>query len=257
MGLWTVEHVITLVPTFLLMLLISLFMRKLLINKTFEIRMLPIKIIAVVIVVIEIGKQICSALRGYDLYHIPLHFCSIFVFILPIIAFYRAKGQEHLRSVGCAAMLSLFFGMLLMPNVIYSSNRLYTFFTDYLSFHTVFVHNLVIFAFFLVLALDLHKSEATKSEILFISAFGGGFVALSATMSHVLKTNFSNFLYSTVGFVADLVEQLKASVGETLVTVIYTVVLCILHVLLLIITNYLFKQLCTAKDKVLKYIFKE
>ena len=250
MGLWTFLHAVSVLPTFCLMLIISLLMRKFLIQKPFEIRMLPIKIIAVIMILIEIGKQIYSASIGYNLYHIPLHFCSIFVFILPIFAFYRGKWEDNLRSVACAAMLSLFFGMLVMPNVIYSSSSILSFFGNYLSFHTVFSHNLVIFAFFLTLSLDLHTPTASRAENTFVILFGAAFVIISATMAHVLQTNFSNFLYSTVGFVSDLVEELKLLIGELPVTIIYTATLCFLHVVLLLLTNCLFKLVCLGKEKV-------
>ena len=164
MGLWTNEHLITIPITFAIMIAVAIVMRKLLINKSYETRMLPIKIISVILVVIEIGKQICSISRGYDLYHIPLHFCSIFLYVLPLFAFYRGKYRNAIASAAGSTMTALFFGMIVMPAVIYSAERVNTFFTDYLSFHTVFFHNLVMLALFLTISLDLHKPSVDKKE---------------------------------------------------------------------------------------------
>ena len=250
MGLWSHEHVITIFPAFAIMIAVAILMRKLLINKSFEVRMIPIKIISVILVVIEIGKQICSASRGYNLYHIPLHFCSIFLYILPLMAFYRGKYQESMRSVACSTMLALFIGMLTIPSVIYSADRINTFFDDYLSFHTVFFHNLVMLALFITVALDLHRPSGKRRETLFVTLFGTGFVAIAASASHILQTNYSNFLFCTVGFIKTLTDNMKATFGEVPVTIFYTVTLAVLHVLLMVATNYLYLLICICKEKI-------
>ncbi len=249
MGLWTTEHLVTILPTFAVMILVSIFMRKLLINKSYEVRMIPIKVIAIILVLIEIGKQVCSAVQGYDLYHITLHFCSMFVYVLPLFAFYRGKGEKNVRSITCAAMTSLFFGMIVMPDVIYSSEKIATFFSDYLAFHTVFFHNLVIFALFLTLALDLHRPSGSRGEVRFVIMFTSVFVAIAASASYILQTNYSNFLYSTVGIVKTLTESVKLSIGEVPTKIIYTATLAVLHIILLVLTYYIYLTLCIAKEK--------
>ena len=128
MGFWTFEHVVTVIPTFAIFILFSLLMRRLLLKRSYAARMLPIRIIAVIIVFIEIGKQICSAARGYDLFHIPLHFCSIFLYVLPLMAFYKGKYEEKVRSVATSTMTALFIGMLIIPGVIYGGDRISAFF---------------------------------------------------------------------------------------------------------------------------------
>ena len=79
MELWTFEHFITIVPAVIVMITITWFLSKLLKNKSYEVRMIPFKILAVVLLVSEVVKQIISFLQGYDLYHIPLHVCSLFI----------------------------------------------------------------------------------------------------------------------------------------------------------------------------------
>ena len=83
MGLWTPEHAATLLPAVVVMIAISLLLRKWLINKSFETRMIPVKVIAVLLLLLELGKQAVSISRGYDLYHLPFHFCSLFLFMMP------------------------------------------------------------------------------------------------------------------------------------------------------------------------------
>ncbi|MBO7196936.1 MAG: YwaF family protein [Clostridia bacterium] len=249
MSLWSNNHLLTVLPTFAVLAIVAVLMRIWLINKPYEMRMIPIKIISIILILIEIGKQAYSISIGYNLYHIPLHFCSIFIYVLPLMAFYRGKHREKMASTACAAMTSLFIGMLVMPNVIYSEERITAFFSDYLSFHTVFFHNIVIFALFLVISLDLHKPSASRGELLFVIAFGAGFVALAATASYVLQTNFSNFLFTTVGVMQTLVEAVQLALGEVTTKIIYIASLAFLHILLLVITNYVFLLICFGKEK--------
>ena len=49
MQLWTFEHFVTLIPTVIIMILITFLLSKLLKNKSYEIKMIPFKIIAVLL----------------------------------------------------------------------------------------------------------------------------------------------------------------------------------------------------------------
>lgn len=103
MQLWTTGHAMQLLPTLAVMLVAAVLMRLWLGKKELNVRMIPLKIIAVLLVVLEIGKQIVSASDGdYDLYHIPLHFCSLFIFMLPAMAFWNGKGAEKIRGITAA-----------------------------------------------------------------------------------------------------------------------------------------------------------
>ena len=73
MQLWTKEHAISVLPALAIMLLLCVVFRITLGKKSLEIRMIPFKIVAILVVLLEIGKQILSFAQGYDLYHIPLH----------------------------------------------------------------------------------------------------------------------------------------------------------------------------------------
>ena len=91
MELWSSAHVKTLLPALAVMLILSIILRILLRKKDLKIRMIPVQIIAVLLLLLEVGKQAVSFSRGYDLYHIPLHFCSLLLFTLPAMAFYKGE----------------------------------------------------------------------------------------------------------------------------------------------------------------------
>ena len=164
MELWTQAHIKTLLPTLAVMVLLSLLLRKWLLPKPQKVRMIPLQILAVMILLLEAGKQIVSFSRGYDLYHIPLHYCSLFIFMLPLMAFYKGKHESDVRGVGAGLCGAVTMLMLIYPNLIYGSWNIEGYFQDFLNFHTVTYHSGVVFAFLLTLALQLHTPKAEKSR---------------------------------------------------------------------------------------------
>ena len=87
MELWTPEHTRTLLPAFGAMLAVAFALRLWLRKKPHAVRMIPVQIIAVILILLEIGKQGLSLKQGYDLYCLPFHFCSLFIFTMPAMAF--------------------------------------------------------------------------------------------------------------------------------------------------------------------------
>ena len=132
MELWTAAHAKTLPLALLAMIVISVILRLTIGKKSLKIRMIPLQIIAVLLVVLEIGKQYVSFTRGYDLYHIPLHYCSLFIFAVPAMAFYTGKHFAKVRAIGaglCAAMAVL---LLIYPALIYGEWNIRDYFKGYL-----------------------------------------------------------------------------------------------------------------------------
>ena len=134
MELWTPEHAKSLIPALIIMIIASLILRRFLLNKDWNIRMIPFRIIAAALIILEIGKQAYSFARGYDLYHIPLHYCSLFLFSVPAMAFYTGKHKQAVQAVTCAFCASLLLFMLVYPNLIYSAWNITNFFSDFLCF---------------------------------------------------------------------------------------------------------------------------
>ena len=75
MELWTRQHAVTLLPSLAVMLLLAVGLKLWLGKKSFRVRMIPIQIIAVLLVLLEIGKQALSLKQGYDLHCISAR-CS-------------------------------------------------------------------------------------------------------------------------------------------------------------------------------------
>ena len=240
MELWTTQHINTLLPSIGAMLVIALALRLALKNKSWEIRMIPFQILACFIVAIEIGKQAVSLSKGYDLYHLPFHFCSLFIFMLPLMAFCRGKVQKKIQAITAAISGALFLLMVIYPNLIYSAGNIENFFTDYMSFHTVAFHNVVMLAFLLIIALELHTPE-TKGEPKVAALFTLGFCVVSATMAQVLKTNYANFYTCNIPVLEEVRLSVAEAIGEGVAKLVYILILTVLNIAFVQLAYWVFR----------------
>ena len=209
--MWSSIHAKTVLPSIAVMIVLAITIGWLLRNKSEKIRMIPIQVISVVIMLLEVAKQIYCIVTGYDLYSIPLHFCSLFLYFLPAMAFYFGKHKNIVRMMSVIACTALFFAMLIYPTIIYGESSILSFTTDFLSCHTVLYHNIVMFAFLLILALRLFDVN-TKQDLIVILCTFLGYGIIASSMANILKTNFNNYYYSGIG----PVENLRLSVIQNM-----------------------------------------
>lgn len=229
MELWTYEHFISFVPAVIVMIIVTFILSKFLGDKPYHIRMIPFQILAAILFLSEVGKQALSFAQGYDLYHIPLHVCSLFIFLIPLMAFYNGKGKEVIRTFTCTVCMALSLFMAIYPNLIYAAGNITNFFNNYFDFHTVFFHNVVIFEFILIIGLKLHSTEG-KSYVKPVLIGAICYSVVAAVMAQVLETNFSNFYSCNIGPLNDLINVIKDNIGYAAGQTIYVVVLTILHI---------------------------
>lgn len=229
MELWTSSHLRTLLPAVAVMVAVAILLRLLLGKKSLAVRMIPLKVLACLLVALEIGKQVLSLARGYDLYHLPFHFCSLFIFALPLMAFYQGKHRQRVGSVVSALCTAVFLLMLIYPNIIYGAGNIQDFFSDYFSFHTVTFHNLVMLAFLLIVALELY--EPTRGDIKAILVFTVCFCAVAATMSQLLKTNYANMYTCNVPILETLRVHMQGVIGAVPTQLLYVLANTALHLI--------------------------
>lgn len=253
MELWTRQHAVTLLPSLAVMLLITAGLKLWLGKRSFRVRMIPIQIIAVLIFLLEVGKQGLSLKQGYDLYCLPFHFCSLFIFMLPLMAFYRGKYQQQIFAVTSALCASVFALMLIYPALIYGSWNIDNYFKGYFDFHTVTFHNLVMLAFLLIVALRVH-TPAPKGEIKAIMWFVAGFCLVSASMAHILKTNFANYYTCNIPVLETVRLAVESAVGAVPAKLLYIAIVSGLN-FAFVYGAYWFYRLClnlTAEKETVK-----
>ena len=249
MELWTHQHVVTLIPATVLMFVLSFLLRKWLIGKPMKVRMIPFQIIAAIIVIIEIGKQGLSLSRGYDLYCLPFHFCSLFIFMLPIMAFYKGRRQNAVRGITAALCASVFALMLIYPNLIYGSGSVDGYFRDYMAFHTVTFHNLVMLAFLLIPVLDLYSPDP-KKDIKPIMLFILGFCIVSASMAHILKTNYANYYSCNIPVLETVRLAVASFAGEVPAKLLYVTIVSGLNFAFVYGAYWMFVLCCRINKKI-------
>lgn len=241
MQLWSPEHIKTLIPAVFCMLALGAVLRFTLGDKDIKVRMIPFRIVACMLFALEVGKQALSLYRGYSLYHLPFHFCSMFIFVPLIMAFYNGKHKDAVRAFTTAICGALFLLMLIYPDLIYSGGSVREFFTDYMSFHTVAFHNLAMLEFVLIIALRLHTPGAgdTRAVLAGITVF----CAVSAVMAQLLKTNFANFYKCNIPVFEELRQSLQGTLGYVGTQALYIAVLVALNVLFVLLSYGLYRGL--------------
>ena len=75
---WTKSEGVVLPIALAVCLVLAVVISVLTAKKSEKIRRIPLMILAIVVWGLEIAKQTLSARGGYNLWSIPLHFCSIF-----------------------------------------------------------------------------------------------------------------------------------------------------------------------------------
>ena len=252
MTLWTPTHVQTLLPAIIAMLVIAMVLRLTLGKKDRKIRMIPFQIFACVLVLLEIGKQGLSLYKGYDLYNLPFHFCSILIFMPAIMSFYRGKHEKTISCITTAALAAVFILTAVYPDLIYSAQAVKEFTTNFFSFHTVAFHNVAMLLFVLIPALDLHEPEPKgepKKVFLFILCY----CVIAATMAHLLKTNFNNFYVCNIAPLETVRLSVEAALGSTVAAILYVMIVTVLD-LSFVIGSYWFyrliRKVLTKENKV-------
>ena len=240
MQLWTPEHMKTLLPATAVFLVVAVIARLTIGKKELRIRMLPVQILAVIIILLEIGKQVMSFVKGYDLYHIPLHYCSMLIFALPAMAFYKGRHSETVKAVGAALCTAMTLLTLIYPNLIYSPGNIQNYLNGFFDFHTVTFHNVVILATFLVIALDLHTPQP-KGEGKTITLVVCVFCAVSAAMAQLLKTNYANYYSCNIAPLEAVRVSLQGVLGPVVTQLLYILIVSALNILFTLLSYWVYR----------------
>ena len=249
--LWTKLHAITILPAFVVFIALGFFLAKLLRGKSDKVRYIPFQIITVALLVLEVLKQYSSIKTGnYDLYFLPFHFCSLFLFVLPPHSFYKGKGKRIIDTITFACCSSMTFFMLVMPSIIYSDASIATMSEQFISFHTVVFHNLVCLYFILAVAMRMFEFNP-KKDIKVILIFMCSFQTVCAILANSMKVNYHNLLRCNLAPVETIRQSLVDSLdfGGQL---IYIVVLSAVTVAFICMTYYLTILILKGIDKLKK-----
>lgn len=230
MGLWTKEHFFLIIPSFIVFIVFAVFLGKAMKDKSEKTRYIPLQIITLILLALEFMKQGYNIKDdGYNLYALPFHYCSLFLYLLPFHSFYKGKYKNITDAISLSCLASLFLFMLVMPDVVFSAGNITGFLDDFSSFHTIVFHLLVCLYFILTLALKLYRFDE-KKDLKVTAIFLAIYVIIATIMSFTLKVNFHNLYKCNLGMVEDIRLALMEVIG-IFGHILYVVVLFILTIL--------------------------
>ncbi len=242
MVLWTENHIRTLLPALILMVITASVLRKVLGGKSRRIRLIPFQILTCVILVLEVFKQVLSFEGGYDLYHIPLHYCSLAIFTMPLLAFYNGKHASILHAITAGVCSAIFLLTAIYPDLIYGGHCIDGYFTSFWDFHTVTFHNVVMLAFLLIPVLDI-CAEAPKNGWKIVGLFIIGYSAVAAPMAQLLQTNYNNFYQCNIAPLEAVRQAVQAAMGETVAQILYVLIVVVMDILFTVGAYYSYRLL--------------
>ena len=230
---WTQLHVYTLIPQFIIYIALAFVLSRVLRNKDFETQMMPLKVCTLLLLTLEVAKQIVGIVGGYDKYWIPLHFCSLFLYFHPIACFYKGKHRDKFILIAGVVSTCLFLFMAIYPNLIYSDDSIrsmWDFLTghggSFINFHTVVFHGIATFTFFLFIFQRLAKFNVKKDVVLIIITYAI-YCVIVGPLSQIIDTNFNNFVHSNAPFLENIRLNIRSVVGDIFGQTIYVIMISI------------------------------
>lgn len=251
MELWSSAHISTLLPTSVAMLIVSAILGYVLRNKNENIRMIPFQVCAILLFLLEIGKQAVSLSKGYDLYHLPFHYCSLLIFAPLIMGFYKGKHIEKVRGIITSICTAVALLTLIYPCLIYSADNIRNYVSTYFDFHTVTFHSICIMLPMLILSLRLHPTSA-KGTNTAISVTMIIYSIIAAAMAHILKTNYANMYQCNVPPLESVRQMVQEALGYTAAQLIYVAIVSLLQVFFTIGAYYLYRGIRHLLNKAAK-----
>mgnify|MGYP005757725451 FL=1 len=203
---WTKDEIQIVPITLMVIIFLSVIINFCLRNKSEKVKRIPLLIITIIILILEVIKQIYNLVIGYNLWKLPLHFCSIFLFVFSFASF----GKGTLRKIGDVISLSGGFAVLVAflispRNII--GNACENVFANFDQFHTFTYHFLVFFYLFILIGSNLVQAKFSDIKYIITTVLGYAIIAIVAGYS--LNVNFCSVLHNNYSFL----EAIRLSCG--------------------------------------------
>ncbi len=194
--MWSNDEKVVLPLTLFIIVILSILITYLIKGKSQRIKKLPFILIAAVLLILEVIKQI-NAFPDYSLWTIPLHFCSTFMIWFSIASFTKGKLSDLGFSISVTSGFLFLILFYINPSSIIgnsSSNILGSFG----EFHTFIYHHTIIL--FMLLAIFNNMFKPKLKHALGIFVLYTIYAILAIIFANVLDVNFTNLLQSNIGF---------------------------------------------------------
>ena len=238
---WTNADLVVMPISLGIMILTTVLLCFLLRNKSEKIKNIPLSVITITLIVLEIVKQIKCAINGYELWAIPLHFCSTFLIWFPLAQFGKGWVKRLGQTMSFVGGILLIALMYIKPyTIIGNSPELVL--REFRFEHTFIFHHLVILYIFLMLGLKLYspKLKDYKYSLIGITIYA----TYAIPLAHILNINYCNILYCEA---VPLMETIRLTCGQAFYTFILFTVCQIGGILIVILPALVLKLLKKKK----------
>ncbi|MBR2321674.1 MAG: YwaF family protein, partial [Clostridia bacterium] len=178
---------------FFILLLITISLWLLLRHRGQVAQSIPFIVITLALIAGEVAKQVISYRQGYNLWHLPLHFCSTYFLWFSLAEFSFGKMRRTMQNIAFVATMYLFVAFYVSPRGILG-DTCEDVFADYFTAHSFFYHHLVILYMMLAVAFKRFQPKKTDAWV-WIICFACYF-AVAAICAYTLQENFFNILNS-------------------------------------------------------------
>lgn len=233
------SDIIALIGGIIIIVVISILLKKFLGNKGEKVKKIPLQVLAVIIVLLEIAKQIYYFIKFkqtgvFDKYVLPIHFCSLFIILFPFVQFTKKKYADFLRPMPMCYAVIMALMLYINPHALLG-NACSNIFANFHNFHTYAFHHVVLAYFAFSIALDdytPHKNDWIKCLI------GAGIYALYAVpLAYLLNTNYVNILSSAFGPLESIRLSMVNDIGYVLAQIIYDLIMAVVASLTLFLIS--------------------
>ena len=170
--------------------------------------------------------------------------------MLPLMAFYNGKHRQNVRAIGSVYAMSVFLLTVIYPDLIYSAYNIEHFFDDFFSFHTVAFHNIALFAYLLILMLELYTpGSAAEQKPVALATLT--YCVIGATAAQLRKTNFNNFYQCNIAPLEQVRQSLQGVLGAGLTQVLYVLIVITLDLAFVVGCYWLHRLLSRCVSKLL------
>lgn len=212
---WTNSDKIA-IPTMLLVIgLLAVLLFFALKNKSEKIKRIPTKVISVLIIVLEVAKQIYFAVKGiYTVNHIPVHFCSLIVVIIALSEFLPQKIAKYLDAPSIVFPILTILLVLTFPKSMIG-NSSSTMFSSFPNFHAFYFHALVIA--YPIIKLTLVRFELNLKYCYCLIGCIVFYAIYAVPVAFALHNNYVNILWNSFA----PLENLRQSCGQVIYDIVW------------------------------------
>lgn len=208
---WSSSQIVVLPLVLIIVIALAVITSYLTRNKSELVKRIPLIVIASVMLILEVVKQIYNMVIGYNFWTLPFHFCSLFLYFYPLASFFKGKVAEFGKTMSyvCGTLFLMLF--YIDPTSIIG-NSCDEIFATFSSFHTFTYHHLIILFYLILLISKLY--HPTKWSFLY-GAIGIAIYGIVAVpLAHILNVNFCNILHNSI----PILENIRLLHGQVLYT---------------------------------------